>query len=111
MENLVVLKRGDLEALLKRVVENVDVEIPEPVKKTSMNIDEAVNYINESGYPISKSTIYKHTMGGTIPFQKFGVRRIVFRPEDLDRWINDRLSEKNNDVVKKVAASARRKEV
>jgi excisionase family DNA binding protein len=109
MDNLVILKKEDLENLLKQVASNVEVEIKEPARKSAMNMDEAVSYMNDSGYPISKSTIYKHTMSGTIPFRRFGGRKIVFRVDDLDKWINDRLLGKNNDVVKKVAASARRK--
>lgn len=110
MENLIVLKREDLENLLKQVTAKPEPEAKEPEHKLVMNMDEAVRFLNESGYPISKSTVYKHTMTGTIPFRRFGGRKIVFHVDDLNTWINERLSGKSNDVAKKVAESARRKE-
>jgi len=74
-----------------------------------LNMDEAVAYLNESGVPISKSTVYKNTMDKTIPFSRFGDRRIVFNVEDLDRWVEDRLAKRQNTVTESVRQSARRK--
>ena len=51
MENLVVLKRDDLEVLLKQIAANMKAEATaEPARKLKMNIDEALIYLNEQGY-------------------------------------------------------------
>lgn len=106
MENLIILSKKDLEEILKKA--SMSAEVSEPVRK-SMNIDEAVQYLNDSGFKISKSTIYKNTMDGTIPFQRFGKRRLVFKSDDLDQWVNERISGENDDIAVNVAKSAKRK--
>ena len=84
---------------------------PETSKKVFRNTDEAVEYINERGVPIAKSTLYKHTMEGTIQFQRFG-KKLMFKSEDLDKWIKERLSGSDRyDMIKKVADSAKRKAI
>ncbi len=114
MENLVVLKRDDLEVLLKQVAANMKAEATaEPARKLKMNIDEALIYLNEQGYPISKSTMYKHTMAGTIPFSRFGERKILFDVNELDQWISKRLigndATGGDEITNTVAENARRK--
>ncbi len=119
MEDLVILKRKDLEEILKQVVEKANSEVAaaaaEPAHKLKMNIDEAIAYLNEQGYPIAKSTMYKYTMAGTIPFRRFGERKIVFDREELDQWASERLTgndsaEKASNITNTVAKSARKKE-
>ncbi|BBD45038.1 Hypothetical protein PEIBARAKI_5031 [Petrimonas sp. IBARAKI] len=92
---------------MKEAVEKA-LKLRAPEKKM-LNMDEAVAYLNESGVPISKSTVYKNTMDKTIPFSRFGDRRIVFNVEDLDRWVEDRLAKRQNTVTESVRQSARRK--
>ena len=115
MENLVILKRGDLEDLLKQVAANTKAEAAaESARKLKMNIDEALIYLNEQGYPISKSTMYKHTMAGTIPFSRFGERKIIFDLNELDQWISKRLTGNDStgrvdEITNTVAEKARKK--
>lgn len=106
MENLIILSKKDLEDMLKKA--SMSAEIIEP-RKSALNIDEAVEYLNDSGFKISKSTIYKNTMDGTIPFQRFGKRRLVFKADDLDQWLESKISIENDDIAKNVAKSAKRK--
>lgn len=106
MENLIFLRKEDLEEMMKKA--SMSAEIREP-RKSAMSIDEAVQYLNDSGFKISKSSIYKNTMDGTIPFQRFGKRRLVFKADDLDQWVNERISGENDDIAKDVAKSAKRK--
>ena len=105
--DLVVLQRSELDRIMKEAVEKA-LKLRAPEKKM-LNMDEAVAYLNESGVPISKSTVYKNTMDKTIPFSRFGGRRIVFNVEDLDRWVEDRLAKRQNTVTESVRQSARRK--
>ena len=113
MENLIILKRSDLEELLKQIFSDTKPEPVEQVNKSKLNINEALTYLNDKGYSISKSTMYKHTMAGTIPFQRFGERRLVFNANELDLWLSEQLSGSDNrvnEITKSVANSARRKE-
>ena len=105
--DLVVLQRSELDRIMKEAVEKA-LKLRAPAKKR-LNLDEAVAYLNESGVPISKSTVYKNTMDKTIPFSRFGDRRIVFNVEDLDRWVEDRLAKRQNTVTESVRQSARRR--
>lgn len=105
--DLVVLQRSELDRIMKEAVEKA-LKLRAPEKKM-LNMDEAVAYLNESGVPISKSTVYKNTMDKTIPFSRFGDRRIVFNVEDLDRWVEDRLAKRQNTVTESVRQSARRR--
>lgn len=107
INDLVVLQRSELDRIMKEAVEKA-LKLRAPEKKR-LNLDEAVAYLNESGVPISKSTVYKNTMAKTIPFSRFGDRRIVFNVEDLDRWVEDRLAKRKNSVTESVRQSARRK--
>jgi len=107
INDLVVLQRSELDRIMKEAVEKA-LKLRAPEKKR-LNLDEAVAYLNESGVPISKSTVYKNTMDKTIPFSRFGARRIVFNVEDLDRWVEDRLAKRQNTVTESVRQSARRK--
>lgn len=107
INDLVVLQRSELDRIMKEAVEKA-LKLRAPEKKR-LNLDEAVAYLNESGVPISKSTVYKNTMDKTIPFSRFGGRRIVFNVEDLDRWVEDRLAKRQNIVTESVRQSARRK--
>ena len=107
LNDLVVLQRSELDRIMKEAVEKA-LKLRAPEKKM-LNMDEAVAYLNESGVPISKSTVYKNTMDKTIPFSRFGDRRIVFNVEDLDCWVEDRLAKRKNSVTESVRQSARRR--
>jgi len=107
MENLIVMQREDLDRLLKKAVREA-LEMREPVKER-MSIDDAVAYLNENGLTISKSTLYKNTMKKTIPFSRFGDRRIVFSAKELDAWVDAQLTGKQSMVTESVRWSARKK--
>lgn len=53
----------------------------------AMNMDEAVKYLKDKGYEMKKNTLYKHTANGTIKFNRFGKRKIVFTKEQLNDFI------------------------
>jgi|SRR5690554_3092502 len=94
MENLIVLKKSDLEQLLKEAAEKV-LNARQTSRKEVMNTDEAVEYLNELGYPIPKSTLYQHTMKGTIPVRRFGKRKLMFVASELEEWASNQISGKN----------------
>lgn len=94
MKDLVVLRRQDLEQMLKEAAEKA-AEASKTQRKEIMNTDEAVEYLNELGYPIPKSTLYQHTMKGTIPVRRFGKRKLMFVARELEEWASNQISGKN----------------
>lgn len=64
---------------------------PAPQKKEKLTVPEAVVYLNEIGIPMTKSTLYRYTMDSTIPFRRFGERKIIFNTTELDSWAQDQL--------------------
>lgn len=59
-------------------------------------LDDAAQYLC-----ISKSTLYKHTAEGNIPFFKPNGKLILFSKSDLDDWISKRKIYSNNELIKK----------
>jgi hypothetical protein len=55
---------------------------------------EAAKHIREKwGYPCSPRTLAKYAVvGGGPPFRKAG-RYPLYHPDDLDRWVSDKLSD------------------
>lgn len=64
---------------------------PGPNKKEKLTVPEAVEYLNEIGVPITKSTLYRYTMDSTIPFRRWGERKIIFNTTELDNWAREKL--------------------
>lgn len=86
---LIVLKKSELEDVIRETVKSLLSE--NDVKKKNLNVNEAVEYLNEIGIPITKSTLYRHTMDATIPFKRFGERKLVFNVDELEEWANSQL--------------------
>lgn len=57
-----------------------------------LNREQAAEYIRAKGLPCAKLTLQKYaTIGGGPKFRKFG-SRVVYKPEEVDLWIDERLS-------------------
>ena len=86
---LIVLKKSELEDVIRQTVKSLLTE--KEVQKRNLNVNEAVEFLNEMGIPITKSTLYRHTMDATIPFKRFGERKLVFNVDELEVWANSQL--------------------
>lgn len=86
---LIVLKKSELEDVIRQTVKSLLSE--NDVKKKNLNVNEAVEFLNEIGIPITKSTLYRHTMDATIPFKRFGERKLIFNTDELEEWANAKL--------------------
>lgn len=86
---LIVFKKSELEDVIRETVKSLLSE--NDVKKKNLDVNEAVEYLNEIGIPITKSTLYRHTMDATIPFKRFGERKLIFNPDELEEWANSQL--------------------
>lgn len=89
METLFLVNKQDLIDAFREVLNEVLNEKTET--KSVFSVVEAVEYLNSKGYKITKSGIYRHTMNGTIQFDRFGERKIVFKQEYLDEFTKGNL--------------------
>lgn len=110
MEDLTILRRSDLEQLISDAVRKAT-EAKKPERKRVLSIDEAVAYLNGCGYSIAKSTVYKLTSAGheAIPFYRLGERKLAFKADELDEWLEEQLERRPNRVNENVRASALKK--
>lgn len=89
-----------------------------PVKKEekprqfpdTCSMEQAIEFLAEHGYRLSKSKLYKLTSTRQIPFRYFG-RRLVFSREELLAWVERQTVSGDNtaEVLLSLAESARRK--
>lgn len=84
---------GNLFEQIDRIVEKVEfierllkvqIKLPKEVPK-NMSLEQALEFLNEEGYPISKSRLYKLTADRKIPHRKFA-NRLVFTSRELLLW-------------------------
>lgn len=79
--------------------------IPDRCNKT-----QALEFLNEQGYKISKSQLYKKTAAKEIPFKTFG-RQLIFSRKQLLNWVESQTVDNgdNSGIELTLAKSARRK--
>lgn len=78
--------------------------------KQTLVLNEALEFLLEEGFEISKSTLYKRTSKNSIPCKRFG-SRLLFDRDELLKWCNDRTAtpESGNQVISNLVLSANRK--
>jgi excisionase family DNA binding protein len=110
MTTLVQLSYEDLQATVKNCLKEAINEIRElPVQLKQSDRISLVEALEVTG--ISKSLIYKLSMKGDIPCQKFG-RKLIFSREALLRWMESRTTTKTplyNLSTDHLAKEARKK--
>ncbi len=76
----------------------------------SCSFGQALAFLSENGYVISKSALYKLTALKKVPFKRFG-RKIIFSRNELLEWVKSLTTPNSNasNVLLKLAESARRK--
>jgi len=77
-----------------------------------MSTNEAIKFIVQQGFPISKSKLYKLTSEGKIPHEKFGMR-VLFKQDNLVAWIENEMNlsmKSNSEYVMILANCARKKQ-
>ena len=91
-----------VEKALEKAMSNISTK--KVNRKTGLDINEAVEYLNGIGYKCSYSLMYKLSMRNEIPLTKFG-RRNMFNTADLDKWVETK-KQKLVDVSGNVSRSA-----
>ncbi|WP_025068549.1 helix-turn-helix domain-containing protein [Bacteroides gallinarum] len=67
---------------------------PENIPKY-LDIDQALAYMRNLGFPISKSKLYKLTSGCHIPHSKSN-SRVYFQPQELENWVSSQINKLHN---------------
>lgn len=63
------------------------------IRKEYLTRGQAAEYCIKQGLPVSPKTLAKYVcVGGGPKFRKFGTMRVIYKIEDLDEWIERRLS-------------------
>lgn len=91
-------------AVEKRYSDAMKVNVPKPIRKTNLDLNDAIEYLYSIGYKCSVSQIYKLSMKNEIPFTKFG-RRMMFDADSLSKWVEAK-KQKTIDVSMAVSKSA-----
>jgi hypothetical protein len=91
----------------QKFAEAIRLNTPKQIRKTNLAPAEAIVYLSENGYKCSLSQLYKLSMSGDIPLEKFG-RKLLFNADALSKWIESRKT-KSIDVAMCVAQSANSK--
>ena len=86
------------------IVKYIDATSKPIIRKTNLDINEAIKFLISIGYKCSLSQIYKKTMANEIIHSKFG-RRISFNADDLTEWVESQKT-KTVDIAGTVARSA-----
>lgn len=76
-----------------------------------LSFSETLKFLNERGFRVSKSKLYKLTSNGTIPCKHFG-NRLVFNAEELLNWCESQLKSKdklNSEATLAIVNDAQRK--
>ena len=63
------------------------------IRREYLTRGQAAEYCIKQGLPVSPKTLAKYAcVGGGPKFRKFGTMRVIYKIEDLDEWIERRLS-------------------
>jgi excisionase family DNA binding protein len=101
--DLIFERLGMIQELLERN------EQPKTISQT-LNLVNALALMFAEGYPMSKSSLYKLTSTGQIPFRRFG-NKLIFDKDELMQWCKDKTSEANStkEVIVNLAKAANKK--
>lgn len=103
MTQILQLNISDLETVVRKMVSETLTEarnlpLPEP-KPDNLTIDQAVEFLNQQGYPVKKSQLYKESHLNNVPKQYIG-KRLLFSRKQLSEWLNGRITQKiSTDIV------------
>lgn len=111
MDRIIITTPNELKAVILEVLG--DYLRPKPVAEklsNTLSLEEAVSFLNESGYPISKGTIYQLTSKNQMPFGKFG-NKLIFERKELLSWAQGQIIKvtDDSDALASLISSANKK--
>lgn len=105
----------EIRAIVKETMAEVMAEFaksskPETPPKTGdiLTLREALEFLNENGYPLAECTLRNKVYHKELPYQKVGCR-VVFSRKELTAWLEGETSRPNSRkqaVAKQLAKSA-----
>lgn len=113
MSDIIVTTAEQLEqAVMQALVKVLPVKEEERSGSTpdTCSLMQAIAFLHENGYQLSKSKLYKLTSTQQIPFRHFG-RRLIFSREELLEWVKGQTisMEDSSEALLTLAESARKK--
>ena len=113
MSQIILTTPEQLDVIVQNAIKKVLPDKEEEKKQNmpdSCSVDQALQFLLENGYKMSKSKLYKMTANRDLPFKYFG-RRIIFSRSELLEWVEQQsIPSSNPDVVLlNIAKDARRK--
>lgn len=111
MTAIVITEEAKLRKIIQEEVAKVIPEAASPLEEIdTITLENAITFLEEQGYPVSKAKMYKLTSANQIPYKKFG-QKLVFSRKDLLQWAEDSTRIKNDKttVIETLAKSAKRK--
>lgn len=86
MEKILISSAEQLETIVQSGIRSALSKLEEKPDVTSnLNIGQAVEFLQNHGYPTSRSSLYKLTSTNRIPHRKFG-KWLIFQPDELLKW-------------------------
>lgn len=108
MNTILQVEKNDLQEIIRECVRQAIIEARPTLPEQSERIGMA-EAMKMTG--LKESAIYKRTMKGEIPFQKFG-KRLVFSRKQLNEWIESRTKSKHSPdyiMTENLAKSAQKR--
>lgn len=85
-EKLILASAEQLETIVQTGIRSA---LSKPEEKRNehpnLTIGQAVEFLQNHGYPTSRSSLYKLTSTNRIPHRKFG-KWLIFQPDELLKW-------------------------
>ena len=122
MADIIVTTRKELEEIIENIMtkllsqqnyfkETNEIKVDNfPIPYDQCSIDQAIQYLSECGFIISKSKLYKLTSKKELDFTYFG-KRLMFSRKALLVWANSQIINKINssEATLTLAKNARKK--
>lgn len=99
MMQIVVTSAEELKAIIRDVLSEQIEPTATGVQSDNINLNRAIQLLNELGYPTSKAKIYKLTSTGVMPCRKYG-NKLIFSREELLKWVDTQIKQKTHDTTK-----------
>lgn len=99
MMQIVVTSAEELKAIIRDVLSEQTEPTATGVQSDNINLNRAIQLLNELGYPTSKAKIYKLTSTGAMPCRKYG-NKLIFSREELLKWVDTQIKQNPHDTTK-----------
>ena len=110
MSNIILTMPDELRAIVNEAVSGLIPKTEPRQTIDTITLSDALDLLNEHGYPTSKAKMYKLTSSGEIPCKTYG-NKLVFSRKELLHWAENQTKSKKNssDISLALANSANRK--